>query len=231
MKVPVLLLLVFITKLSFGQDAISEADQFYKAGNHQKAMPLYKQNVSVLNARQLYCYARSIEISTNNLDDDFFSAITKAANQGLDSAQLVLGGFRLQQNDPKQQDEGINWLQRAAFQGLTDAHIKLGDYYVGVKKDLEKAESWYRKATLTDAPEAYLALGKYYYNNKQKKTALPFLLKATESKNAEVALLLAEFYSEDEPDSVKAVFYNKQYIQNSTTLPEYNLGYVNLGKL
>lgn len=231
MKVPVLLLLVFITKLSFGQDAISEADQFYKAGNYQKAMPLYKQNVSVLNARQLYCYARSIEISTNNLDDDFFSAITKAANQGLDSAQLVLGGFRLQQNDPKRQDEGINWLERAAFQGLTDAHIKLGDYYTDVKKDLEKAESWYRKATLTDAPEAYLALGKYYYNNKQKKTALPFLLKATESKNAEAALLLAEFYSEDEPDSVKAVFYNKQYIQNSTTLPEYNLGYVNLGKL
>lgn len=231
MKAPVLLLLLFITKLGFGQDAINEADQFYKAGNYEKAIPLYKQTISVLNARQLYCYARSIELFTHNLDDDFFSAMTKAATQGIDSAQMVLGGYRVLQKDPKRQEEGINWLERAAFQGLTDAHIKLGNYYVEVKGDHTKAESWYRKATLTDAPEAYLALGRYYYSNKQKKASVPFFLKATESKNAEAALYLAEFYSEDEPDSVKAVFYNKQYIQNSTTLPEYNSGYVNLGTL
>lgn len=230
MKASLLLLLVLITKLSFGQDAISEADQFYKAGHYEKAIPLYKQNLSVLNAKQLYCYARSIELFTHNLDQDFFSAITKAATQGIDSAQLVLGGYRLQQDELKKQEEGISWLEKAAFQGLTDAHIKLGDYYLNIKKDLTKAESWYTKATLTDAIEAYLALGKYYYNNKQKKTALPLLLKATEAKNAEASLLLAEYYSEDEPDSVKAVFYNKQYIQNGI-LPEYNLGYVNLGKL
>ena len=67
-----------------------------------------------------------------------------AAKRGVSSAQLNLGErylhgiFGVDQNEEK----GVYWLTQAAETGNLEAQLKLGIYYLGGNKDLEKARFW-----------------------------------------------------------------------------------------
>ncbi len=85
----------------------------------------------------------------------------KAADQGLPTAQYLLGQIYQHPWDPEIRDLGValKWYHKASDQGYADAQDELGGMYefgLGVPKDYAEAEKWFAKA------DDYLAIAKMY---------------------------------------------------------------------
>jgi uncharacterized protein len=75
----------------------------------------------------------------------------KAADQGLPSAQFLLGQIYQHPWDPEIRDLGsaFKWYSKAAAQGYADAQDELGAMYefgLGVPRDYAEAEKWFAKS-------------------------------------------------------------------------------------
>lgn len=232
MKLSLIILLTLISiQNSLSQNTVIQADSLYKTGNFEKAMPIYKLNLAQLDSKQLFRYANSISRATNTLDENWFSLIKKAADLGLDSAQLELGNIYLQADSVKQQEEGFILAEKAGQQGLVTAQILLASNYILLKKDSLKADYWYNRAIAKNDREGLYAYGDYLYNHKQVEKAIPLLIKSADLKQPYAANILAGYYTIIKPDSTQALLYNMAYIKNDTVLKEYNSGYCNLANL
>lgn len=76
---------------------------------------------------------------------------SKAANQGLPSAQFLLGQIYQHPWNPAIRDlsSAFKWYSKAAAQGYADAEDELGGMYefgLGVPRDYAQAEKWFAKA-------------------------------------------------------------------------------------
>lgn len=109
--------------------------------------------------------------------DDFAEAISllrKAADQGLNEAQLSLG-IIYSEGHPWggdtgdfqiDREESILWYRKAAEHGNLGAHILLGDCYAngksGAGEDLAQAATWYLKAALQGDADAQRKIAFWY---------------------------------------------------------------------
>ena len=126
----------------------------------------------------------------------------KAAEQGDDKAQFMLGSFYYLgfgvNEDP---EEAIKWYRKAAEQGYTRAQYKLGDCYClgfGVNEDPEEAAKWYRKAAEQGYTGAQYKLGDCYYLgfgvNEDPEEAIKWYEKAAEKGNSDAQCMLGFCY-------------------------------------
>lgn len=91
----------------------------------------------------------------------------EAAEAGDPEAQYRIGRSRLVDAaiEPAKASEALNWLQRAADAGHTEAMVHLGRIYqsgIGALQNYELAASWVERAALAADPEGMLELGRLY---------------------------------------------------------------------
>ena len=89
---------------------------------------------------------------------------TKAAQQGEEKAQYILGDYYDKINNYK---EAFRWYLMAAKQGVAGAEFSVGAYYFdgdGVEKDYKEAVIWYKKAAKKGYVDAQRDLA-YCYEN------------------------------------------------------------------
>ena len=90
----------------------------------------------------------------------------RAADQGLDLAQLYLGHmYDYGKGGPPNYTEALTWYRCAAEQGLSSAQYNLGLMYAkgdGVPQNYAEAVQWLRRATEQGLAEAQGALGLMY---------------------------------------------------------------------
>ncbi len=134
---------------------------------------------------------------------DYF---VKAAQKG-NAISMVAVGSRLLNNDVVERDEkrGIEWLYKAIENKEFTAYLALGDYYEGVKKDLELAISSYTLGAEAGQSDCMLRAavmhleGKATEKNKQR--GVEMLEKAAKAENPQAHLMLASMLLSDEsPD-------------------------------
>lgn len=107
-------------------------------------------------------------------DVNFIAELKQKAEQGLANAQSILGLCSLRgQGVPRDSNEAVKWLTKAAEQGNAVGQALLGVYYEheakshydgrGIERDYKQAIYWYRKAAEQGDVAAQCSLGDCYY--------------------------------------------------------------------
>lgn len=98
------------------------------------------------------------------------SDLRQKASDGLASAQYELS-LRLSRMG-KQSEEALNWMQKAAEQGLADAEYALGVLYeegrAGYERNLLQASAWFDRAARHGYKQAQSAIGSLYWNRAER---------------------------------------------------------------
>jgi len=90
--------------------------------------------------------------------------LRERAESGSAEAQLALGTALLERKAERDWSEAVDWLEKAARQGMP-VYLLLGDVYhegLGVARDLVRAAKWYRIGAELGDGMAQLALGRLY---------------------------------------------------------------------
>ncbi len=135
--------------------------------------------------------------------------IRKAAEQGLDTAQLQMADlYRMGRGVPKDLEKQFMWLTKAAEQGSAEAQNSLAwAYFVGagVKKDQRRAADWHLSAAKLGHAQSQVVISGFYATGhgviKDTKTALAwsYVAKANADKlNAEQEHNIDEYIRETE---------------------------------
>ena len=142
--------------------------------------------------------------------------LNSSAEKGCVVAQRELGHDIYY--DDGREEEGVQWIKKAAEQGDALAQVYLAECYENghvVKEDVAEAVKWYRKAAEQGNPIAFTALAECYcYGrgvNQDYTEAVKWLKKAIEQGDNIGYKLLAEYYQDcDElkQDYAEAVKWN-----------------------
>lgn len=138
----------------------------------------------------------------------------KSAEQGFDGGQYAIGVRLVQEKDVAKQNEGVEWLTKAAEQGNADAQTVLGIYYGD--KDAAQSLAWYRQAADQGVGKAQWEVGRTLHlsNDKTKqREAIPWLTKAAEQGVPKAMMVLGRCYADGigvEKNMKKAILWNKK---------------------
>ena len=131
-----------------------------------------------------------------------YDTLKKAAEQGHDEAQAILGaryflGIEVHQN----YIQASKWLKKAAHQNNADAQASLGLMYkdgIGVPQDYAQSAKWFRKAAEQGNAESQTELGSMYKHGQgvlqDYEEALKWYRRAAEQGSAPAKLNLGTMY-------------------------------------
>ena len=181
-----------------------------------KAVEWYRKAVEQGLPRAQYLLGVSYETGNGVAKNDAKAVelYRKSAEQGFDGGQFKIGLRLVQENDLAKQNEGVEWLTKAAEQGNADAQTVLGIYYED--KDAGKSLEWYRKAAEQGVGQAQWEVGRVLYRSgdeAQIREAIPYLTNASENGHGMACATLARCYAEGKgvkQDLKRAVSLNKK---------------------
>lgn len=129
-------------------------------------------------------------LNGQGVEENFMQAqywCLQSAQAGHAPAQHHLA-LMLAENDP---EAAVDWLEKAAEQGLAEAQFTLGEHYrLGQHRpeDLDTAADWYEAAALQGHPNAQYNLGVLYANAGHFAQARYWWEKSTDNPEAQAAL-------------------------------------------
>ncbi len=130
----------------------------------------------------------------------------QAADQGNVAAYLPLGSRLLNGSEEiRDEEEGRAWLDKAIDEGLTVAHLALGDFEENIREDIDAAIEDYSAGAEAGQPDCMLRLAAIRFSDRagepDPEKGREWLAKAAEAGNAEAHYQLAGLISrEEEPD-------------------------------
>ncbi|MFM2197865.1 MAG: hypothetical protein RLZZ505_1297 [Verrucomicrobiota bacterium] len=162
----------------------------------------------------------------------------KAAEKG-NPASMVAVGSRLLNSDIIKRDEekGMNWLNKAIENKEFTGHLALGDYLENVKKDLKAALSSYTLGAEAGQTDCMVRAAVFHLDgkgtDKDRGRALELLEKAAKAENAQAHLMLAaQILGEEKPDLGKGYGHLLSASNGGLALAQNELGLFYLsGKL
>lgn len=145
--------------------------------NHEKAVAWYHKADSIGDREGTYhlalCYLKEIGVGKD--ESEGVRLLRRAAQQGLDSAQLTLAhhysvGFYYYEKNGTfvrrfDHKEAAKWYAEAAMQGNTEAQTSLGYCYLsgrGVPKHHKEAAKWFKRAAEQGDAAGQMSLGYCY---------------------------------------------------------------------
>ncbi len=161
--------------------------------------------------------------------------LTKAANQGLATAQFHLGLFYSKGKGVEQNfNQALNWYQKAAKQGHATAQFELGSLYYygeGVEQDYKEAFNWMQKTAKQGHAGAQYNLGLSYYYGEGVEQNLNQSFHWTE-KAAKQGLATAQYHLSAlyykgkgvEQDINQSFNWTKEAAKQGDAEAQYNLG-------
>ena len=166
-----------------------------------KAVEFYRRAAELGNAVAAYNLGLKYFTGTNGLPLDWTSSqlyLGKAAEEGMVSAQQLLGQLRLDQGSG---EDAMMWFTRAAEHGYVPSMYCLGNllHYgaKGVTPDLPKAVRWYQRAAAADFVPAQYQLGVLFDRGpgvQNSMLAEAAFRKAALHGNREAQYMLGEYY-------------------------------------
>jgi TPR repeat protein len=169
---------------------------------------------------------------------DYATAINgfrQLAAQGDANAQFNLGYIYFYgEGTPKDQQQALFWIGKAAEKGVARAQRHLGFMYSsgkGVPKDDQQAAFWYRKAADQNNADAQFLLGSMYSDGKgvpkDDQQAAFWYRKAADQNSADAQFLLGSMYSDGKgvpKDDQQAVFWYRKAAEQGDAGAQNNLG-------
>ena len=157
----------------------------------------------------------------------------KSAEQGLGSAQCILGKFY---DKGKDYTEAAKWYRLAAEQGDVFAQYNLGYMYdngQGVPQDYEQALKWYTKAAEQGDMDAQYNLGNLYYNGQGVTQdyieAEKWFRKAAKQGDGDSQYILGLMYNNGQgviQDEKEALEWFRRAAEKGNQEGQYILGYM-----
>lgn len=185
-----------------------------------------------------------VSISSFALDDKELKEVTRSAETGDAKAQLKLGQHYFANRNVLNVLETISnsgdlgkayrWTMKAAYQGLPEAQVELGDRYRSESNELCKKEAlyWYKKAAEQNYPSAFEKLGDYYELNDDIEEATRWYQKYLDclyTKNGRIdgltKMFLPKYVSKYSPiidESIKALRYESYYTITGRTKDDWD---------
>ena len=124
------------------------------------------KHVIRIAATFLLCMIPLAATAADRTTDEILSDLRKQAHEGWASAQYELS-LKLSQMEDKG-GEALDWMQKAAEQGLADAEYTVGVLYeegrAGYERNLAKASEWFDKSARQGYKQAQSAIGSLYWN-------------------------------------------------------------------
>jgi Sel1 repeat len=177
----------------FGGAAAGPAEEgstAYERGDYAAAMSYWRPLANQGDEAAQFAIGNMYELG-RGVPQDYAQALAwyrKAADQGNAAAQWQLGYMYYRgQGVPQDYAQAVAWYRKTADQGNVAAQDALGSMYHegrGVPRDDAQAAGWWHKAADQGDALAQDALGSMYPD------AIEFMLRNTESRHAEIILVL-----------------------------------------
>lgn len=180
------------------------AEDSCRAGNEEVAVELWREAANKGHVKAQYmlgcCYDRGIGVPQSL--EDALLWYHSAAENGLADAQLVLGIYYENKEDPSY-EEAVEWYAKAAKQGHTQAIFNISCCYakgLGVEKSVEKAVELCTLAAEQGDAHAQFNLGLCYFCGDgvslSYDTAAHWFHKAAEQDHVGAMYSLVQCYEE-----------------------------------
>lgn len=145
------------------------------------------------------------EKAKNGSKEDFEQMLhwtQRAAENGYKEAIMTLAGLYYYGNEYIARDakKAREWFERAAKQGVAEAHFFLGEIYAqgdGIERDLKRAVDEWSHAAQAEIAEAEYRLGVFFLNEENdNKQGMMWCQRAANHAHIDAALLLGKMYAQ-----------------------------------
>jgi TPR repeat protein len=168
-KITIIIWMLFITKLLFGQSAEElnkKSKDFLSQGDTKQAIPLLKQAAELGSAEAQYnlgyCYQKGIEVLPNDSVANIW--LLRSAKQGWLNAQFKIAySYAIGRGINKNDKQAFFWSLQCAKQGDPECMFNVINCYhdgIGTSKNLDSLLVWANRLALLENPEDLELSGK-----------------------------------------------------------------------